>query len=251
MNFTNKTIVITGGNAGIGAASAQKFAEAGANLALLDIAENLDSTLQEALSIFPVTIKYYKCNVANEAEVSATYKQIIADFGGFDVSVNNAGILGTNKRLEKYPSDVFDTVIDINIKGVWYCMKEAIAHFIDTQKQGVIVNTASVAGHVGMTGHIAYSASKHAVVGMTKTAAAEVGKYNIRVNAICPGFTETAMLHTSETDEKYREMLKYATPLKRFGLPNEIADGILYLASNNSTFMTGQSLILDGGLSIQ
>lgn len=251
MNFNQKTIVITGGNAGIGAAAAHKFAAQDAALALIDIAPLLDKNLEKSLLELGCNVNYYPCNVADEDQVEQTYNQIITDFGGFDVSVNNAGILGVRQRLDVYPSDTFDAVIDVNIKGVWYCMKQAAAHFMATQKQGVIVNTASVAGHVGMAGHIAYSASKHAVVGMTKTAAAEFGKQGIRVNAICPGFTETAMLHNADTDEKYRETLKFLTPLRRFGKAEEIADGILYLASDNSTFMTGQSLILDGGLSIQ
>lgn len=251
MNFNNKTIIITGGNAGIGAAAAIKFAEKGASLALIDIAPQLDEELEKTLLSLGCKLRYYTCNVADEKQVETVYNQIVADFGGFDVSVNNAGILGVRQRLDTYPSDTFDAVIDVNIKGVWYCMKQAATHFIATQKQGVIVNTASVAGHVGMAGHIAYSASKHAVVGMTKTAATEFGKQGIRVNAICPGFTETAMLHNADTDEKYRETLKFLTPLRRFGKAEEIADGILYLASEKATFMTGQSLILDGGLSIQ
>lgn len=251
MNLTNKVVVVTGGNAGIGAASVSKFLKNGAKVAAIDIHDDASEELTEISKNNSTNITYYQCDVADYEQVASVYKQIVKDFGGIDVTVNNAGILGPRVRSDDYPSDDFDKVIDVNVKGVWYCMKAAVQHFSQVKKAGVIVNTASVAGHLGMAGHIAYAASKHAVVGMTKTAAVEYGKFGIRVNAVCPGFTETAMLHSENADDQYREMLRYATPMKRFGKPEEIANGIIYLASDASSFMNGQSLILDGGLSVQ
>lgn len=251
MTLQNKTVVITGGNAGIGAATVKLFLAQGAKVASIDLAEELSEDIKSLTSEYLTNLTYYSCDVADYQQVATTYKQIIQDFGGIDVTVNNAGILGPRVRSDEYPVDDFAQVIDVNVKGVWYCMKAAVQHFAETKKAGVIVNTASVAGHLGMAGHIAYSASKHAVVGMTKTAAVEYGKFGIRVNAVCPGFTETAMLHGENADDQYRDMLKFATPMKRFGKPEEIAAGILYLASDASSFMNGQSLILDGGLSVQ
>ena len=251
MNLQNKIVVVTGGNAGIGAATVKMFLEAGAKVAAVDLAKELSDEVKEFTSENLSNLIYYSCDVADNKQVSDTYKQVVSDFGGIDISINNAGILGPRVRSDEYPADDFARVIDVNVKGVWYCMKAAIQHFAATKKAGVIVNTASVAGHLGMAGHIAYSASKHAVVGMTKTAAVEYGKFGIRVNAVCPGFTETAMLHGDNADDQYRDMLKFATPMKRFGKPEEIAAGILYLASDASSFMNGQSLILDGGLSVQ
>lgn len=251
MNFQNKVIVVTGGNAGIGLASVRKFLEAGAKVAALDITESASEELIELDKTFGSMMKYFTCDVADKAQVTTTYETVISELGSIDISVNNAGILGPRVRSDEYPGDDFDRVIDINVKGVWYCMQAAVRHFASLKKAGVIVNTASVAGHLGMAGHIAYSASKHAVVGMTKTAAVEYGKFGIRVNAVCPGFTETNMLYSDNTDDDYRNMLKFATPMKRFGKPEEIADGILFLASDASSFMNGQSLILDGGLTVQ
>lgn len=251
MSLQNKKVVVTGGNAGIGAATVKMLLEAGAKVASIDLAEELSDELKSLTSEYLSNLTYYSCDVADYQQVATTYRQIIQNLGGIDVTVNNAGILGPRVRSDEYPADDFAQVIDVNVKGVWYCMKAAVQHFAETKKAGIIVNTASVAGHLGMAGHIAYSASKHAVVGMTKTAAVEYGKFGIRVNAVCPGFTETAMLHGDNADDQYRDMLKFATPMKRFGKPEEIAAGILYLASDASSFMNGQSLILDGGLSVQ
>lgn len=251
MNFQNKTVVVTGGNAGIGAATIKSFLAVGAKVASIDLATDLADEFANLPAAQFSNLHYYTCDVSNFDQVSAVYKQIITDLSGIDVTVNNAGILGPRVRSDEYPVDDFARVIDVNVKGVWYCMKAALQHFAATKKAGVIVNTASVAGHLGMAGHIAYSASKHAVVGMTKTAAVEYGKFGIRVNAVCPGFTETAMLHSDNADDQYRDMLQFATPMKRFGKPEEIAAGILYLASDTASFMNGQSLILDGGLSVQ
>jgi NAD(P)-dependent dehydrogenase (short-subunit alcohol dehydrogenase family) len=247
MRFKDKVVIITGGNSGIGKAAAILFAQEGARVMVADLSDALDAELagQSANAISFVKVDVTKLN-----EVEEMIKQTISQWGRFDILVNSAGLLGPRIRTDKYPEDAFDSIIDVNVKGLWQCMKTALQYFAE-QRSGTIVNLASVAGHLGMVGHIAYAASKHAVVGMTKTAAIEFAKYGIRINAVCPGFTQTPMLEGADTDVAYLEALQYATPMKRFGKPEEIASAILYLAADEASFITGQSVILDGGLILQ
>ena len=244
--FENKNVLITGGNAGIGLETAKTFCNEGAQVCVFDIAPEAS----EALKALGGNITYLKCDVGQSKEVKAAFEKALASMGQLHVVVNNAGILGPKTKTEEYPEADFDSVIRVNVNGVFYCMQEAIAHF-KAIGGGAIVNTASVAGKVGMTKHLAYSASKHAVLGMTKTAAIEVAKKGIRINAVCPGFTQTAMLESADADPQYKEMLRFATPMKRFGNPSEISSVILFLASDESSYMTGQGVVIDGGLTIQ
>ncbi|MCL4136304.1 UNVERIFIED_CONTAM: hypothetical protein GTU68_004374, partial [Idotea baltica] len=244
--FENKNVLITGGNAGIGLEATAQFLSEGAKIVVFDIHEDKSSELQKIMG----DVTYIQCDVSKSANVKAAFQKAIAAVQKIDILINNAGILGPRVKTEHYPEEDFDMVIDVNVKGVFYCMKEAISIF----KQiggGVIVNTASVAGKIGMSRHLAYSASKHAVIGMTKSAAVEYAKQKIRINAVCPGFTETSMLETIDEEPEYKQALRYATPMKRFGKPSEIANAILFLASDESSFMTGQGVVLDGGLSVQ
>lgn len=246
MKFKDKVVIITGGNSGIGKAAAILFANEGAKVMVADLSDEIDNELAQSKGI----IEFIKTNVTSLADIEGMLKYTIALWSKFDILVNSAGVLGPRIRTDKYPEDAFDTIIDINVKGLWQCMKTALPYFVE-QRSGNIVNIASVAGHLGMVGHIAYAASKHAVVGMTKTAAIEFAKYGIRINAVCPGFTQTPMLEGADTDAAYLEALQYATPMKRFGKPEEIASAILYLAADEASFITGQSVILDGGLILQ
>jgi NAD(P)-dependent dehydrogenase (short-subunit alcohol dehydrogenase family) len=248
MTLTGKTALITGANSGIGLATCLLFAKEKCEIIALDINSEISPELKLKLSTLGAKFEYISCDVADNNKVMTMAEKLKSR--KLDILVNNAGILGPRKKITEYPTDDFDRVIDINIKGVYYIMKAILPIFI-AHNAGAIVNTASVAGHVGMAGHIAYSASKHAVMGMTKTVALEVAKNNIRVNAVCPGFTETAMLTTNEMEQQYLDMLKYVTPMKRFGQASEIATAILYMASEASSFMTGQCIILDGGLTAQ
>ncbi|PLK45049.1 SDR family NAD(P)-dependent oxidoreductase [Emticicia sp. TH156] len=250
MRFKDKIVIITGGNSGIGKAAAILFAREGARVMVADLSDTIDGELANAIADTGSEAGYLKVDVTRAADIEQMFEQTIALWGRFDVLVNSAGVLGPRVRTEKYPEADFDKIIDINVKGLWQCMKTALRYFAE-QRSGNIVNIASVAGHLGMVGHIAYSASKHAVVGMTKTAAIEFAKYGIRINAVCPGFTQTPMLEGADTDTAYLDALRYATPMKRFGKPEEIASAILYLAADESSFITGQSLIADGGLILQ
>ncbi|AWV97566.1 SDR family NAD(P)-dependent oxidoreductase [Arcticibacterium luteifluviistationis] len=244
--FENKNVLITGGNAGIGLETAHKFIAEGAKIVVFDIQAQKSAELEKING----DVHYIQCDVAKSENVKAAFKRAIDTVQKIDILINNAGILGPRVKTEDYPEEDFDRVIDINVKGVFYCMKEAISIFKNIGG-GVIVNTASVAGKIGMSRHLAYSASKHAVIGMTKSAAVEYAKQNIRINAVCPGFTETSMLETINEEPEYKQMLRFATPMKRFGKPQEIATAILFLASDESSFMTGQGVVLDGGLSVQ
>ena len=250
MRFKNKVVIITGGNSGIGKAAAIMFVKEGAKVMIADLSEKMSDDLVEEIEKIGGEATFIKVNVIDLDDVERMIEQTISRLGGFDILVNSAGILGPRIRTDKYPEEDFDKVINVNVKGLWNCMKTALKYFV-MQRSGNIVNLASVAGHLGMAGHIAYSASKHAVIGMTKTAAIEYARHGIRINAVCPGFTQTPMLETADSDDAYMEALQQATPMKRFGKPEEIASAILYLAADEASFITGQSVILDGGLILQ
>jgi len=243
MRFKEKVVLITGGNSGIGKATALAFAREGAHVVIADIAEKMDAPLAESMI-------YIRTDVTQFSEVENMVATAIQAFGTVDVLVNSAGISGARARTDEYPEDAFDKVMNINVKGTWFGMKAVLPHFF-AKKSGTIVNIASMAGHIVMAGHIAYTASKHAVLGMTKTTAVEFAKYGIRVNAVCPGFTHTPMFDDLDTPDNVREALRQAIPMKRFGQPEEIASAILYLASDESSFVTGTGMILDGGLGLQ
>jgi NAD(P)-dependent dehydrogenase (short-subunit alcohol dehydrogenase family) len=250
MILKGKVALITGANSGIGYATCLLFAKEKCKILALDLGKELSSDLKIKLATLGAEVSYYSCDVSDYQAVVSSISNMIENNSKIDILVNNAGVLGPRKKTSDYPTSDFDRVIDVNIKGVYYLMKAILPHMFN-QKNGSIINTASVAGHVGMAGHIAYSASKHAVVGMTKTAALEYAKTGIRVNAICPGFTQTSMVSDAQIDPEYLEALRHATPMKRFGEASEIANAILFMASDASSFMTGQSMILDGGLSAQ
>ena len=250
MRFKDKVVLITGGNSGIGKAAALQFAREGAKVMIADLSEKHGDDLVEEIEAAGGEANFIRVNVIDNEDVERMVSETILRMGGLDVIVNSAGVLGPKLKTERYAIEDFDRVIDVNVKGVFYCMQQALKHFAE-KKSGCVVNVASIAGILGMSGHIAYSASKHAVLGMTKTAAIEYARFGIRVNAVCPGFTETPMLTGADADDNYLEALTQMTPLKRFGKPEEIASAICYLASPEASFVTGQGYVLDGGLSIQ
>jgi NAD(P)-dependent dehydrogenase (short-subunit alcohol dehydrogenase family) len=245
--MNKRKVLITGVNSGIGYAAALIFAKEGFHILGIDLADELSTSLLMKIKTLGGVVEYSKCNVANQTEVSSYFQSLDSEI---DILVNNAGILGPRIKTESYPIEAFDEIVDVNIKGVFYLSKYALP-YLKKHAGSSIINVASVAGLVGMTNHVAYSASKHAVVGMTKTMALEYAKVGIRVNAVCPGFTETSMVEKAQLEQEYIGGLKMSTPMKRFAEAEEIAAGIYYLASANASFMTGQCLILDGGLTAQ
>jgi len=252
MQLENKVVIITGAGNGIGAASAVLLARHGALVVVSDIhmdraqkvAEDIISAGGKALS--------QQTNVTRYEEVEMLIARTIKEYGRVDIMVNNAGIGGENQRkTAEHTLEDWDNVIAVNQTGVFYCMKLALKQMMK-QGQGNIINIASLAGLKPSGNNLSYSASKFAVVGMTKSAALEYGRKNIRINAVCPGYTHSALLDKLlGSRPEMSEILKKMIPMGRFGEPYEIAEAVAWLASDNSKYMTGQTLILDGGTSLQ
>jgi len=251
MNIQDKVIVITGGGQGLGRAMAVDLAKSGAKLALIDLNEE---QLKETVSLIEQagsSAKYYLANVTNEQEVEATFSQINSDFNGFDGLINNAGILRDGMFVKakdgvvtkKMSLSAFQSVIDVNLTGVFLCGREAAVHMIEQGRKGVIINMSSIArgGNMGQTN---YAASKAGVVAMTVTWARELGRHGIRVGAIAPGVVRTAM--TDAMKPEMRERLEKMKPVGRLGEPNEIAHTVKYIFENE--FFTGRVVEIDGGL---
>ncbi len=251
MQVKNKIVIITGAGSGIGKATAMHFAHHGAKVVVSDI--NLESAKKVADEIvtnggqsLPI-----KTDVTNFEEVENLIRQTVDTFGQLDVMVNNAGI-GPRKLLKtaEYTLEDWDSVIAVNQTGVFYCMKLALLQ-MTKQGFGNIVNIASLAGLKASLNNLSYSASKFAVVGMTKSAALEYAKTGIRINAVCPGYTESALLDQLLSAKPEMDMmLKAVIPMKRYGKASEIADAVVWLASDQTKFMTGQTITLDGGTSL-
>ncbi|PQB03266.1 short-chain dehydrogenase [Polaribacter filamentus] len=250
MEVTNKIVIITGAGSGIGKATAIHFAKYGATVVVSDI--NLESAQKVVDEIATNKGKAFaiKANVAKFEDVENLINTTVEKFGSLDVIVNNAGI-GPNllKTHESLLKD-WDRVIAVNQTGVFYCMKVALQQFLK-QGYGNIVNIASLAGLKASPSNISYSASKFAVVGMTKSAAMEYATKNIRVNAVCPGYTESALLdQLLNAKPEMDAVLKSVIPMKRYGKTSEIAEAVVWLASDSTKFITGQTITLDGGTSL-
>ncbi len=246
-----KVALITGAGSGIGRASALAFAREGARVAVADIVveggEETVRMVQEAGG----EAFFIKVDVANAAEVEAMVNTVVDTYGRIDCAYNNAGIEGRLASTDEYPEDVFDKVIDINLTGVWLCMKYELPHMLK-QGSGAIVNTASGAGLIGVAGMSAYVASKHGVVGLTKTAALEYAKSGIRVNAVCPGLIQTPMVERITADQpQLGEALVAAEPIGRTGKPEEIAESVVWMCSDAASFVTGHAMSVDGGFVAQ
>ncbi|MFT5166524.1 MAG: NAD(P)-dependent dehydrogenase (short-subunit alcohol dehydrogenase family) [Saprospiraceae bacterium] len=247
MNVKDKVVIITGAGSGIGAASARLFATHGAKVVLADI--NLENAAMVASEIQGAIAM--QANVANYEEVEKLINATVEKYGRLDVIVNNAGI-GPKQMLKtaEHTLEDWDRVIAVNQTGVFYCMKLALQQMLK-QGSGNIVNIASLAGLKASGKNLSYSASKFAVVGMTKSAAMEYASKNIRVNAVCPGYTESALLDQLFAQKpEMRDVLKNMVPMKRFGEAEEIAEAVVWLASEETQFITGQTITLDGGISL-
>jgi 3-oxoacyl-[acyl-carrier protein] reductase len=236
----DKVVLITGASGGIGKAIAKKFAEAGAKIALNDIAP-----AEEALKSFSQEIggKYFLADVSKFEEVEKMIEDIQKEFGRLDVLVNNAGIT-QDRTLAKMTKEEWQRVIDIDLTGVFNCTKAALPLII--ANQGKIISISSLVGQRGNFGQTNYAAAKAGIIGFTKALAKEVGRFGVTVNAIAPGFIETRL--TENLPPELKETIKKFTPLGRFGKPEEVASLIFFLASEEASFITGTVVNIDGGL---
>lgn len=251
LSFENKVALVTGAGSGMGLATVKAFAEAGAVVVLADIsehsvrsaAEELESTGHKAIAV--------RCNVADEADVAAMIEQTLAAFGRLDAAFNNAGVQSLPVETADASGEEFDRVNAINLRGVWNCMKYELRQMRE-QGNGAIVNNSSIGGLIGLPGRAIYHASKHGVIGLTRSAALEYAARGIRINAICPGAIETPMVADMIVREGLtREGMASGMPIGRLGQPEEIAAAVLWLCSPGASFVIGHALAVDGGYTAQ
>lgn len=246
--FQGKSVIVTGASSGIGKATALKFAQSGANVVVADVSEKGG---QETLSMIQEgegNGLFVKCNVSQSHDVQNLVEETVNRFGKIDAVFNNAGIEGQMGNTLECTEENFDKVISVNLKGVWLCMKYELEQMLK-QGFGSIVNCSSVAGLIGFQGLPAYVASKHGVIGLTKTASLEFAQKNIRVNAVCPGAIMTPMLERvgGGSEQDAEKQFSPLEPMGRVGKPEEIANAVLWLCSDQASFVTGQALAVDGG----
>jgi NAD(P)-dependent dehydrogenase (short-subunit alcohol dehydrogenase family) len=247
----DKVALVTGAAYGIGRATALAFAQSGARVVLVDTSE--EGGIETARIIEKVGGKtiFVRADVSSESDVKAMVERTLQAYGRLDFAFNNAGIEGARASTTDCTSENWDRTLNVNLKGVWLCMKYQIPVMLK-QGKGSIVNCSSIAGVVGFAGSPAYTASKHGVVGLTKTAALENAQTGIRVNAVCPGVIQTPMIdRVTGKDPNIIKQLVVGDPMGRVGQPDEIASAVLWLSSDSASYVTGQALTVDGGWTTQ
>jgi NAD(P)-dependent dehydrogenase (short-subunit alcohol dehydrogenase family) len=249
-NFQDKVALITGGSSGLGRAICLEFAKSKAAIVISGRREKEGNETVRLVEELGVKAIFVKCDVTKSKDVKQLLEVTVEKFGKLDFAVNNAGIIGKNKLINQYSEEEFDEVMDTNVKGVWNAMKYETLEFLKN-KQGCIVNISSVSGLIGFPYHSIYSASKHAINGLTKSAALEFGHKGIRINAVCPGGIKTEMLEnifegTGRPSESKENMIKLHS-LRRLAEPEEIAKSVIWLCSDDSSFVHGAVLPIDGG----
>jgi 3-oxoacyl-[acyl-carrier protein] reductase len=244
MEFSGKTVLVTGGARGIGRAIADVFAMKGARLAIADISVDSARSTAKELSSTGINAVAVELDVSKKEKVEKAFEIVVKEFGGIDILVNNAGITKDSLLLRMTESD-WDSVIGINLKGVFLCTKEALKIMVK-QRSGRIINISSVVAFMGNPGQGNYSASKAGIVGLTKTVAREYASRGITVNAVAPGFIKTAM--TDSLNENARNEMLKAIPTGKFGTVEDVANAVVFLASAESGYITGQVLHVNGGM---
>jgi len=242
--FEKKTALITGAARGIGRAIAEKMADEGADVALCDLNCDWLADSLKACSSKGCKATGYAADVSLAADVQKTVDAVLNDFGRIDILVNNAGITRDGFLIRMSEQD-WDAVLNVNLKGTFLFTK-AVAKAMLKQRSGAIVNLASIIGLIGNAGQCNYAASKAGVIALTKSTAKELASRNIRVNAVAPGFITTKM--TESLPEDIRGKMLEAVPLKRFGAPDDVADAVLFLASEAAAYITGQVISVNGGM---
>jgi NAD(P)-dependent dehydrogenase (short-subunit alcohol dehydrogenase family) len=243
-DFRGQVAFVTGASSGIGLASARAFAEAGAAVALADNNEQAVRQASDALNQAGHRTIAIACDVSDEEQAAATVQRAVAAFGRLDMAYNNAGILGPMCDMTEETAAGFDEVQAVNLRGIWTCMKHELLQ-MRRQGSGAIVNCSSLGGLVGLPGRAAYHASKHGVIGLTKSAALDNATRGIRVNAVCPGCIDTPMGGAIDP-AAMRAFLK-EQPIGRMGQPEEVAAAVLFLCSPAASFVLGVALPVDGG----
>lgn len=246
-----KNILVTGGTSGIGRASVIKLAENGANLIISGRNKEKGELVRKEASAYGVKAKFIQCDVTNKSDIERLFDLALSEFASIDCLFNNAGIEGAVAFFRESTEENWDQVFNTNLKGAWYCMKIAIKHMLISGK-GNILNMSSTSGLVGNGfGMTAYAASKFAIVGLTKSVALEYAKQNIRVNALCPAFVDTPMIDAiCAENPKFKRRFEACQPVGRMARPEEIANAVVYLCSDESSFITGTAFVIDGGLTI-
>jgi NAD(P)-dependent dehydrogenase (short-subunit alcohol dehydrogenase family) len=243
-----KVALVTGGTSGIGRDTAVLFAKAGARVVIAGRRESEGKETVELVRAAGGQGLFVKADVSKAAEVEALVQRTVEKFGRLDVAFNNAGIEGHWLPITEQSEEDWDRTIDINVKGVWLCLKYEIRQMLKQGGGGAIVNMASAAGLIGLAGAATYCASKHGVMGLTKSAALETARSGIRVNVVCPAVIETPMADRAYADPGIHKFVLGLHPIGRFGRAEEISAAVLWMCSDFASFMTGQSLVLDGGL---
>jgi NAD(P)-dependent dehydrogenase (short-subunit alcohol dehydrogenase family) len=247
MELEGRVALVTGGTSGIGRETAVHFAKAGAKVVVAGRREQEGQETVELVDAAGSSGFFVKADVSKAAEVEALIQKTVERFGRLDIAFNNAGIEGVWVPIVRQSEEDWDRTIAINLKGVWLCLKYEIQQMLKQGGGGAIVNMASIVGQIGSAGAAAYSASKHGVIGLTKSAALEVAKNRIRINAVCPAVVETDMGKRIFGAPAVHKFVLGCHPIGRFGRPAEIAEAVVWMCSDRASFMTGQSLVLDGG----
>jgi NAD(P)-dependent dehydrogenase (short-subunit alcohol dehydrogenase family) len=250
LDFTGKVALVTGASSGMGLATAQAFAEAGAAVVLADVREDLVKAEAQKLVDAGQKAIAVSCDVSDDAQIAAMVDRTVAEFGRLDVAFNNAGVMARIAPTADSTREEWERVIGINLRGVWSCMKYELRQ-MERQGSGAIVNNASVGALTGNPGIGSYIASKHGVVGLTRTAALEYIQHGIRVNAVNPGLIDTQVARDVVSgDERAYENIAKQVPIARAGKPQEIASAVLWLCSPAASYVVGHALTVDGGMTV-
>lgn len=250
LDFTGKVALVTGAASGMGLATARAFAEAGAAVVLADVREDLVKAEAQELVAAGHSAMAVHCNVSDDTQVEQMVARTVSEFGRLDAAFNNAGVMARIAPTADSTRDEWDRVIGINLAGVWACMKYELRQ-MQRQGSGAIVNNASVGALTGNPGICSYIASKHGVIGLTRTAALEYIEHGIRVNAVNPGLIDTQIARdvVSGDEQAYNEIARHV-PIRRAGRPEEIAAAVLWLCSSGASYVVGHALTVDGGMTV-